>query len=158
MSIKHDIDLVANGAPALAGKLFYRVESDAFGFYKVSIRKARWLKLFCSKLIKHTETLIHPDDVAQGFPAIVDAMHHAHDVMTAVEEAKSAYADTLAVLGDHAAPVGNVGPAEAAPELPKLSEIFANPALVGTESAPPVIPAGVAQVADMPIAPPVTPH
>jgi hypothetical protein len=152
LSIKHDIDLVAAGAPALAGKLFYRVESDAFGFYKVSIRKARWLKFLGSSLIKHTETLIHPDDVAQGFPAIVDALHHAHDVMTAIESAKSAYADTLAVLGDHAAPVGDTDSAPA----PDFVDTYANPGLVGTESTPPVIPAGVPQVATLPVTgPPV---
>jgi hypothetical protein len=157
LSIKHDLDLVAHGAPALAGKLFYRVESDAFGFYKVSIRKARWLKVFGSSLVKHTETLIHPDDVAQGFPAIVDALHHAHDVMTAIEQAKSAYADTLAVLGDHAAPVGNVGPAEAAP-APDFVDTYANPSLIGTESAPPAVPVGVPQVSTVPVPGPVPPQ
>jgi hypothetical protein len=151
MGIKHDLDLVAQGAPALAGKLFYRVEADAFGFYKVSIRKARLF--FGSKPVKFTETLIHPDDVARGFPAILDALHHAHAVMTAIEQAKSAFTDTLAVLGDHAAPVGTVGPAEAAP-APDFVDTYANPSLVGTESAPPVVPVGVPQVATLPVPPP----
>lgn len=94
MTLKTDIDLVAHGAPALANNLVYRVEHFGLGLLRVSIRANHW---FGSRLVKGTEIMVHPAEVASGIPAVVKAVTEAHAVLKAIEGARD-------LAGDRAAP------------------------------------------------------